>query len=154
MSKKEGLCEENKEKIFCKIQEEDERNYADLFGFKMVMVYINGAQKSRLEDFFEEIGFYYYACTSKVETVWDNKLKHKNTNVWPGSDCIFMLTIPGKHLDLMLKMLKTFRMSLPAGIAMGIGVVPMDRVIPRVYEDDTIPVDEELLKVLKEKYVK
>lgn len=154
MFKTEKLCDENKEKIFCKIQKEEDKTYADLFDFRMVMVYVNGAQKSRLEDFFEEIGFYYYACTSKVETVWNNKLKHKNTNVWPGSDCIFMLTIQGKHLDFMLKMLKTFRMSLPEGIAMGIGVIPMDRVIPRVYDDESIPVDEELLKSLKEKHEK
>ncbi|MDP0489170.1 MAG: hypothetical protein Q7K48_04910 [Fusobacterium sp. JB021] len=154
MSKNKNLCDGNKEKIFCKMQSEENNTYADLFDFKMLIVYINGAQKSRLENFFEDIGFYYYACTSKVETVWSERLKHKNTNVWPGSDCIFMLTVPGKHLDFMLKMLKTFRMSLPEGIAMGLGVIPMDRVIPRVYDDESIPVDEELLKRLKEKHSK
>ncbi|MFK4785042.1 hypothetical protein [Fusobacterium sp. MFO224] len=154
MLKKKVLFEDKKEKIFCKMQLEENNTYADLFDFRMLIVYINGAQKTRLEDFFEQIGFYYYACTTKAETVWSERLKHKNTNVWPGSDCIFMLTVPGKYLDFMLKMLKTFRMSLPEGIAMGIGVVPMDRVIPRVYDDESIPVDEELLKQLKEKHSK
>ena len=117
------------------------------------MVYINEAQKSRLEEFFEEIKFYYYAVQKKLETVWSDKIKHKNSTVWPGTDCIFLLSIPSRDLDKMLKYLKTFRMSLPEGIVMSVGIVPMDRVIPRMYEEP-IEVDEELLAKLKEKYTK
>ena len=36
--------------------------------------------------------------------------------IWPGTDCVFILTVPEKNLDKMLKHLKTFRMSLPQGI--------------------------------------
>lgn len=121
--------------------------------FKMMMVYINEAQKSRLEEFFDEINFYYYGIHKKIETVWSEKLKHKNTNIWPGTDCIFLLTVPEKSVDMMLKYLKTFRMSLPQGIAMSVGILPMDRVIPRLYVED-IPVDEELLEKLKNKHIK
>lgn len=152
MFDEKDLCKENNEKFFCKLQSENKNTNVSLLNFKMIVVYINGAQKSRLEDFFEEIGFFYYACMNKVETVWNDKLKHKNTNVWPGSDCIFTLTVQEKHLDFMLKMLKTFRMALPEGIAMGVGVVPMDKVISRVYEDESISIDEELLEKLKKKY--
>lgn len=127
-----------------------EEFYSD---FKLIMVYINEAQKSRLEDFFEEIRFYYYAVQRKLETVWSDKIKHKNSTVWPGTDCIFMLSVPSCDVDKMLKYLKTFRMSLPEGIVMSVGIVPMDRVIPRMYEED-IPVDEELLEKLKNKYTK
>ena len=127
-----------------------EEFYSD---FKLVMVYINEAQKSRLEEFFEEIKFYYYAVQKKSETVWSDKIKHKNSTVWPGTDCIFLLSIPSRDLDKMLKYLKTFRMSLPEGIVMSVGIVPMDRVIPRMYEEP-IEVDEELLAKLKEKYTK
>lgn len=127
-----------------------EEFYSD---FKLVMVYINEAQKSRLEEFFEEIKFYYYAVQKKLETVWSDKIKHKNSTVWPGTDCIFLLSIPSRDLDKMLKYLKTFRMSLPEGIVMSVGIVPMDRVIPRMYEEP-IEVDEELLAKLKEKYTK
>ena len=121
--------------------------------FKLILVYINEAQKSRLEEFFEEIRFYYYAVQRKIETVWSDKIKHKNTTVWPGTDCIFMLSVPSTEVDKMLKYLKTFRMSLPEGIVMSIGILPMDRVIPRVYFED-IEVDEKLLDKLKEKYTK
>lgn len=121
--------------------------------FKLMMIYINEAQKSRLEDFFDEIGFHLYAVQRKVETVWSEKLKHKNNTVWPGSDCIFLLTLPEDKIDDMLVYLKTFRMSLPKGITMSVGILPFDRVIPRVYDDD-IPVNEELLKRLQEKHVK
>lgn len=121
--------------------------------FRLMLVYINEAQKSRLEEFFEEIRFYYYAVQKKIETVWSDKIKHKNTTVWPGTDCIFMLSLPSKDVDKMLKYLKTFRMSLPEGIVMSIGIVPMERIIPRVYEED-IEVDEELLEKLKDKYTK
>ena len=121
--------------------------------FKLIMVYINEAQKTRLEEFFEEIRFYYYAVQRKIETVWSDKIKHKNTTVWPGTDCIFMLSVPSTEVDKMLKYLKTFRMSLPEGIVMSIGILPMDRVIPRVYFED-IEVDEKLLDKLKKKYTK
>ncbi len=121
--------------------------------FKLIMVYINEAQKSRLEEFFEEIRFYYYAVQRKIETVWSDKIKHKNTTVWPGTDCIFMLSVPSTEVDKMLKYLKTFRMSLPEGIVMSIGILPLDRVIPRVYFED-IEVDEKLLEKLKKKYTK
>lgn len=119
--------------------------------YKLIMVYLNEAQKTRLEDFFEEIKFFYYAVEKRIETVWSDKLKHKNSTVWPGTDCIFMLTLPDDEVDKMLKYLKTFRMALPEGVAMGIGIVPMERVIPRLYNED-IEVYEELLAKLKKKY--
>ena len=127
-----------------------EEFYSD---FKLILVYINEAQKARLEELFEEIRFYYYAVQKKLETVWSDKIKHKNSTVWPGTDCIFMLSVPSGEFDKMLKYLKTFRMSLPEGIVMSIGILPMDRVIPRVYFED-IDVDEELLEKLKDKYTK
>lgn len=118
---------------------------------KLILVYLNEAQKSRLEEFFEEIKFFYYAVEKKIETVWSDKLKHKNSTVWPGTDCIFMLTLPDDEVDKMLKYLKTFRMALPEGVAMGVGIVPMERVISRLYYED-IDVDEELLDKLKRRY--
>lgn len=121
--------------------------------FKLIIVYVNEPQKARLEEFFEEIRFYYYAVQKKIETVWSDKIKHKNSTVLPGTDCIFMLSVPSPEVDKMLKYLKTFRMSLPEGIVMSIGIIPMDRVIPRLYYED-IEVDEELLEKLKDKYTK
>ena len=118
---------------------------------KMVMIYINESHKGLLEGFFDEIRFYYYTVQKKVESVWSEKLKHKNTNVWPGTDCIFMLSIPENEVDLMLTRLKTFRASLPYEIVMSVGVIPMERTIPDLLRDEIIPVDEELLKRLKEK---
>lgn len=126
----------------------------DFVDFKLMLVYINEAQKSRLEEFFEEIKFFYYAVNKKIETVWSDKIKHKNTNIWPGTDCIFILSLPEKDVPKMLKYLKTFRMSLPEGIVMSIGIIPMERVIPRMYYEDDIEVDEELLEKLKKKYTK
>ena len=122
--------------------------------FKLMLIYINEAQKQRLEDFFEEIQFYYYAVNKKIETVWSDKIKHKNTNIWPGTDSIFYLTIHEKDVPKMLKYLKTFRMSLPEGIVMSVGIIPLERRIPRMYYEDSIEVDEELLEKLKKKYTK
>lgn len=121
---------------------------------KMIMIYINESHKSILEKFFDEIDFYYYTVQRKVESVWSEKLKHKNTNVWPGTDCIFMLALPEEKVDWMLKMLKTFRLSLPYSIVMSIGVIPMDRTIPDLTLDSVIDVDEKLLKKLKDKFIK
>ena len=118
---------------------------------KMVMIYINESHKNLLEKFFDDISFYYYTVQRKVESVWSEKLKHKNTNVWPGTDCIFMLSIPDTEVDDMLCKLKTFRASLPYEIVMSVGVIPMERTIPDLLRDDKVEVDEELLKRLKEK---
>ena len=121
------------------------------YNYKMIFVNINESQKARLEDFFDEIKFYYYTVQKKVESVWDAKVKHKDTFTWPGTDCTFILTVPEKNLDKMLKNLKTFRMSLPHGIVMTAGVIPVDRIIIDFLNEDIVP-DEELLERLKEKH--
>ena len=51
----------------------------------------------------------------------------------------------------MLKYLKTFRMSLPQGIVMTAGVIPVDRIIIDFMNEDIVP-DEEMLKKLKKKH--
>mgnify|MGYP000340918892 CR=1 FL=1 len=51
----------------------------------------------------------------------------------------------------MLKMLKTFRASLPYEIVMAIGVIPMERTIPDISREDSVGIDEVLLKKLKSK---
>ncbi len=121
--------------------------------YKMILVNINESQKSRLENFFEEIRFYYYTVQKKIESVWDVKIKHKNSLTWPGTDCTFILSVPEKHLDKMLRYLKTFRMSLPHGIIMTAGIIPMDRVIIDFLNEDIVP-DEVLLEKLKKKHKK
>jgi hypothetical protein len=51
----------------------------------------------------------------------------------------------------MLKKLKTFRVSLPYEIVMGIGVIPMERTIPDISRENSVEVDEALLEKLKNK---
>ncbi|WP_410207665.1 PG0541 family transporter-associated protein [Fusobacterium sp.] len=121
---------------------------------KLLMIYINESHKNLLESFFDEINFYFYTVQKKVESVWSEKLKHKNTNVWPGTDCIFMLSLPEEEVDKMLSCLKTFRVSLPYEIVMSVGVIPMERTIPNLLKDDIIEVDKELLKRLREKNIR
>lgn len=121
------------------------------YNYKMIFVNINESQKTRLEEFFDEIKFYYYTVQKKVESVWDAKIKHKNSLTWPGTDCVFILTVPEKNLDKMLKHLKTFRMSLPQGIVMTAGVIPVERIIIDFMNEDIVP-DEEMLKKLKKKH--
>ena len=121
------------------------------YNYKMIFININESQKTRLEDFFDEIKFYYYTVQKKVESVWDAKIKHKNSLTWPGTDCVFILTVPEKNLDKMLKHLKTFRMSLPQGIVMTAGVIPVDRIIIDFMNEDIIQ-DEEMLKKIKKKH--
>lgn len=70
---------------------------------------------------------------------------------WPGTDCVFILTVPEKNLDKMLKHLKTFRMSLPEGVVMTAGVIPVERIIIDFQKED-IDLDEEMLKKLKKKH--
>ena len=121
------------------------------YNYKMIFININESQKTRLEEIFDEIKFYYYTVQKKVESVWDAKIKHKNSMIWPGTDCVFILTVPEKNLDKMLKHLKTFRMSLPQGIVMTAGVIPVDRIIIDFMNEDIVP-DEEMLKKLKKKH--
>ena len=119
--------------------------------YKMMMICSSDLHKTMLEEFFEDIHFHLYTVQRKVESVWSEKLKHKNTQIWPGTDCIFLLTLPGDKVDNMLKMLKTFRVSLPYEIVMGIGVIPMERTIPDISREDSVGIDEALLERLKNK---
>ena len=119
--------------------------------YKLIMIYINESHKTMLEDFFDDIHFHMYTVQRKAESVWSEKLKHKNTQIWPGTDCIFLLSLPRDKVDNMLKMLKTFRASLPYEIVMAIGVIPMERTIPNISREDSVGIDEVLLKKLKSK---
>ncbi|EIJ70057.1 hypothetical protein HMPREF1049_1155 [Fusobacterium necrophorum subsp. funduliforme ATCC 51357] len=104
-----------------------------------------------MEDFFEDIDFYYYTVQSRTERVISKSLRHKNNKIWPGTDCFFTLVIAEEKLEEMLSYLKTFRMSLPEGIIMSVGIIPVERIIPSLYQEE-IPVKEELLEALKKKH--
>lgn len=119
--------------------------------YKLIYLHMNESQKGRLENFFEDIGFYYYAVQTHTERVISQDLRHKNSKIWPGMDCFFSLVVEEEKLDEMLSYLKTFRMSLPEGIIMSLGIVPMERLIPSVYQAD-IPIKEDLLKKLKKRH--
>ncbi|MGY0394267.1 MULTISPECIES: PG0541 family transporter-associated protein [unclassified Fusobacterium] len=119
--------------------------------YKMMMVYINESHKVMLEDFLEEIHFHLYTVQRKAESVWNEKIKHKNTHIWPGTDCIFLLSLPGEKVEHMLKMLKTFRASLPYEIVMAIGVIPLERTVPDLLKEKSVEIDTELLERLKNK---
>ena len=119
--------------------------------YKLMMIYINESHKTMLEDFFDDIHFHLYTIQRKVESVWSEKLKHKNSQIWPGTDCIFLLSMPGDKVDHMLKLLKTFRASLPYEILMAIGVIPMERTFPDISKEKDIEIDQELLEKLKNK---
>ncbi len=119
--------------------------------FKLMMIYINESHKTMLEEFFEEIHFHMYTVQRKAESVWSEKLKHKNTQIWPGTDCIFLLSMPGDKVDKMLTQLKTFRASLPYEIVMAIGVIPLERTVPDILREESIAIDDELLEKLKSK---
>lgn len=119
--------------------------------FKVIMIYLNESQKGRLEDFFEDIGFYYYSVQSRTERVINQNLRHKNSKIWPGTDCFFHLAVSEDYLDEMLSYLKTFRMSLSEGIVMSVAVIPLDHLYPNLYEVD-LPVKEEMLDDLKKRH--
>lgn len=119
--------------------------------YKLMMIYINESHKTMLEDFFDDIHFHMYTIQRKAESVWSEKLKHKNSQIWPGTDCIFLLSMPGDKVDHMLKLLKTFRASLPYKILMAIGVIPMERTFPDISKEKDIEIDQELLEKLKNK---
>lgn len=119
--------------------------------YKMVMIYINESHKKMLEDFLDKIHFYLYTVQKKVESVWSERLKHKNNNVWPGTDCIFILTVPEKRVEKLLSQLKTFRASLNYELIMSIGIIPLERTIPDLLNDNSIDIDEKLLEEIKNK---
>ncbi len=121
--------------------------------YKMLMVHINDSQARRLEEFLEQIDIHNYTVESNVNRAVNEKIKQKQSKTWPGTSSAFLIPMKENKIDDLLIKLKTFRMALPKGIVMSLWIVPFDRVIKSFYEED-IPVDEELLEELKEKYVK
>lgn len=51
-------------------------------------------------------------------------------------------------MDEFLIKLKTFRMVLPKGLILSVAIIPLEKLIKSVYEED-IPVDEELMEELQ-----
>ena len=116
---------------------------------KLVILHINDIQVRLLEKFFEKIGIYYYTIEDNVKRAIDKSIKHQQTKVWPGSDALVTFPLGDKKVDEFLIKLKTFRMILPKGLVLSVEIIPLERLIKSVYEED-IPIDEELMKELQE----
>ena len=116
---------------------------------KLVILHINDTQVRLLEKFFEKIGIYYYTIEDNVKRAIDKSIKHQQTKVWPGSDALVTFPLGDKKVDEFLIKLKTVRMILPKGLVLSVEIIPLERLIKSVYEED-IPIDEELMKELQE----
>ena len=116
---------------------------------KLVILHINDTQVRLLEKFFEKIGIYYSTLEDNVKRAIDKSIKHQQTKVWPGSDALVTFPLGDKKVDEFLIKLKTFRMILPKGLVLSVEIIPLERLIKSVYEED-IPIDEELMKELQE----
>ena len=111
---------------------------------KFIILHINDTQVRLLEKFFEKIGIYYYTVENDVKRAIDKTIKHQ-----PGSDALVTFPLGDKRVNEFLIKLKTFRMILPKGLVLSVEIVPLEKLIKSVYEED-IPIDEELMKELQE----
>ena len=115
---------------------------------KLVILHINDTQVRLLEKFFEKIGIYYYTVEDNVKRAIDKSIKHQQTKVWPGSDALVTFPLGEKKVNDFLIKLKTFRMVLPKGLILSVAIIPLEKLITSVYEED-IPIDEELMEELQ-----
>lgn len=115
---------------------------------KLVILHINDTQVRLLEKFFEKIGIYYYTVEDNVKRAIDKSIKHQQTKVWPGSDALVTFPLGEKKVNEFLIKLKTFRMVLPKGLILSVAIIPLEKLIMSVYEED-IPIDEELMEELQ-----
>ena len=115
---------------------------------KLVILHINDTQVRLLEKFFEKIGIYYYTVEDNVKRAIDKSIKHQQTKVWPGSDALVTFPLGEKKVNEFLIKLKTFRMVLPKGLILSVAIIPLEKLIKSVYEED-IPVDENLMEELQ-----
>jgi len=115
---------------------------------KLVILHINDTQVRLLEKFFEKIGIYYYTIEDNVKRAIDKSIKHQQTKVWPGSDALVTFPLGDKKVDEFLIKLKTFRMILPKGLVLSVAIIPLEKLIKSVYEED-IPIDDELMEELQ-----
>ena len=123
-------------------------NDTDSENLKFIVLHINDTQVKLLEKFFEKIGIYYYTVEDNVKRAIDKSIKHQQTKIWPGSDALVTFPLGEKKVDEFLIKLKTFRMVLPKGLILSIGIIPFERVIRSIYEED-IPIDEDLMEELQ-----
>lgn len=115
---------------------------------KLVILHINDTQVRLLEKFFEKIRIYYYTVEDNVKRAIDKSIKHQQTKVWPGSDALVTFPLGEKKVNEFLIKLKTFRMVLPKGLILSVAIIPLEKLIKSVYEED-IPIDEELMEELQ-----
>lgn len=101
--------------------------------FKQILIYVNDSQKRGLVEFFESIDFYGYAVVPNLESSWSKKIRHRNSHAWPGSDCLFMISMREEAVEEFLKKLKVYRMTLAENIVFAVAVTPIERLIPDLY---------------------
>ena len=123
-------------------------NDTDSENLKLIILHINDTQVRLLEKFFEKIGIYYYTVEDNVKRAIDKSIKHQQTKIWPGSDALVTFPLGEKKVDEFLVKLKTFRMVLPKGLILSVAIIPLEKIIKSVYEED-ISVDEELMEELQ-----
>lgn len=104
--------------------------------YQLMLIYINGSMKRLLEEHFESIGFFRYTIHSGLESCWAKQIRHKNTQVWPGTDCLFYMTIKKSEVPQMIRGLKKFRMGLSEGVAMSVSTHPVSLFIPDLYKTE------------------
>ncbi|MGL4980713.1 MAG: PG0541 family transporter-associated protein [Fusobacteriaceae bacterium] len=104
--------------------------------FKQIIIYTSDNQKKGIDEFFESIGFYGYTIITNLESSWSRRLKHRNSNAWPGTDCMFMITMREESVDEFLKKIKEYRMTLVENILFAVAITPVERIIPDLYNFD------------------
>ena len=115
---------------------------------KFIILHINDTQVRLLEKFFEKIGIYYYTIENDVKRAIDKTIKHQQTKVCPGSDALVTFPLGDAKVDEFLIKLKAFRMILPKGLVLSVAIIPLEKLIKSVYEED-IPIDDELMEELQ-----
>lgn len=108
---------------------------------KKITIYINDSQKSNLQNFLNKIRFYSYSILPKLEGSWEHGIRHLNNHVWPGSESIFYLIVAETKVEILLRKLKSFRMSLPENVVMAILVNSVDDFIYNMFTVDIDPND-------------
>ena len=113
------------------------------YDYKQVIIFINNSQKNGLVDFLDSIKYYGYAIVKNIESSWEKGKLHRDNHAWPGSDCMFYLTVKANEVDNLILGLKRYRMKQPENIVFGVGVLPVEKLIFNMY---THEISSEIIK--------
>lgn len=96
---------------------------------KRLEIYFDSYFTELIQEEIKEYGLEQYVLIPKVLSEWNNKLKHFNSHVWPGTDSILIAYVEDNVAKELIGIIKMIKKDLGDTISMGAVSMPVEDIL-------------------------